>query len=83
MVSARAMSRRVRTRGANMRMINRNELAQRKGITYSPRHLTRMIAAGAFPQPVKLNPAGNGRVAFVEDEIDRWLKERVEARDRG
>ncbi|WP_210243415.1 AlpA family phage regulatory protein [Mesorhizobium sp. B2-4-14] len=49
-----------------------------KGIPYSKPHLWRLCKAGKFPRPVKL---GENRIAFVEDEIDAWLAQRVAERD--
>ncbi|WP_345884990.1 helix-turn-helix transcriptional regulator [Shewanella algae] len=36
------------------------------------------MAAGYFPRSVKLGPR---LVAWVEDEIDEWIAERIEERD--
>ena len=50
-----------------------------KGITYSRNYIDRLIKAGAFPAPVYLSPR---RRAFVESEIDAWIRARVEGRDK-
>jgi prophage regulatory protein len=42
--------------------------------------LYELIAAGSFPAPIALTPTARG---WLEDEIDRWLDERVAARDAG
>lgn len=47
------------------------------GITYTRSHLYRLIAAGKFAKPIRL---GENRVAFVKDEIDAWINERIAAR---
>ena len=60
-----------------MKLIGFGELRD-KGITYSRSHVYRLINAKKFPQPVHL---GVGRVAFVETEIDNWIKERIAERD--
>ncbi len=49
-----------------------------KGILYSRNYIDRLIKDGKFPQPVFLSPR---RRAFVESEIDGWIKNRVAARD--
>jgi prophage regulatory protein len=42
--------------------------------------IQRLIAAGTFPQPVRLN----GRsIAFVASEVDAWIAAQVTARDHG
>ena len=49
-----------------------------KGITYSRNYLDRLIKEGRFPKPVFLSPR---RRAFIETEIDEWVKTRVDQRD--
>jgi prophage regulatory protein len=50
-----------------------------KGFPYSRTHLWRLVKAGKFPKPVKL---GDGaRNAWVEEEIDALIAERMAARD--
>lgn len=49
-----------------------------KGILYSRNYIDRLIKEDRFPKPVFLSPR---RRAFVEEEIDAWLKARVEARN--
>lgn len=63
-----------------MRLLTRVELKPLKGIHYSSTHLTRLINAGEFPKPVQLSP---GRIAFVETEVDEWIKRRIAERDAG
>lgn len=50
-----------------------------KGICYSRNYIDRLIKEGKFPKPVFLSPR---RRAFVESEIDAWLKDRVDQRDK-
>lgn len=38
------------------------------------------ISMGLFPAPIKL--LGSNRIGFLKSEIDTWIAERVEARDR-
>lgn len=40
----------------------------------------RLIKAGLFPKPV---PVGQQRVAFLDNEIDQWIADRVRLRDEG
>lgn len=49
-----------------------------KGINYSRNYLDRLIREERFPQPVFLSPR---RRAFLESEIDAWIKARVDQRD--
>ena len=60
-----------------MRFIRKNPTAKQVG--YHPSHVMRLVRAGKFPQPVRLGP---NSVAFVEDEVEAWMKARVEARDK-
>lgn len=41
--------------------------------------INRKRAAGEFPKEV---PLSETRFAFVEDEVDEWIRERIEARER-
>lgn len=49
-----------------------------KGIVYSRNYIDRMIKEERFPKPVYLSPR---RRAFVESELDAWIKTRVDKRD--
>jgi prophage regulatory protein len=60
-----------------MRMLDLFDLRDR-GIKFSRQHLHRLVAAGKFPRPVKIGDATN---AWVEDEVDAYLKGRIAARD--
>jgi prophage regulatory protein len=60
-----------------MRFIRKAETAKRVG--WSPSHLMRQVRAGAFPAPVKL---GANSIAFVEEEVEAWMRERVQERDK-
>jgi prophage regulatory protein len=48
------------------------------GITYTNTHLLRLEKECQFPRRV---PLGANRVAWVETEIDEWLRERIAGRD--
>jgi len=62
-----------------MRVLSLPELRERKGVSFHRCHLYKLIRAGKFPKPIKL---GEHRIAFVESEIDDWLRGRMEARDK-
>ncbi|MES0179805.1 AlpA family phage regulatory protein [Mesorhizobium sp. M0025] len=49
-----------------------------KGIVYSRNYIDRMIKEHRFPKPVFLSPRWR---AFVEAELDAWVKARVDQRD--
>lgn len=46
--------------------------------TLSRRAIHVMLADNRFPKPVTVS---DRRVAFVEAEVDAWIKERMEARE--
>jgi predicted DNA-binding transcriptional regulator AlpA len=50
-----------------------------KGINYSRNYIDRLIKEERFPKPVFLSPR---RRAFLESEIDAWIKARVDQRDK-
>lgn len=68
--------------GDDMRMLQFRDLADRKGIGYSRTHIDRLEAAGQFPKRVKLGEGRYAAVAWVEDEVDAFLRERIAERDR-
>jgi Prophage CP4-57 regulatory protein (AlpA) len=49
-----------------------------RGIPFSRVHLARLEASGAFPKRVLL---GENRVAWVDQEIDAWIAERLAERE--
>jgi predicted DNA-binding transcriptional regulator AlpA len=53
---------------------------RKMGIAPSRQHLARLIAANAFPQPVRLG-IGQGPRAWLEDEIIAFVKARMAARE--
>ena len=61
-----------------MRFLRKNKTADRVG--YSPSHLMRLVREGKFPQPVPLGQTSTA-VAFVEDEVEDWMRARVEERE--
>ncbi|QEE47496.1 AlpA family phage regulatory protein [Rhizobium sp. WL3] len=62
-----------------MRVLLFNEL-RKKGIPFTKTHLWRLARDGNFPKPMKL---GNRTNAWSEEDIDAWLKEQHQKRDRG
>lgn len=50
----------------------------KKGVPYTRGHIYKLIDRGQFPRPVKL---GERKVAFVEREIDDWIRSKIEQRD--
>lgn len=47
----------------------------------SLQHLARLESEGKFPRRVKLTDAKNGRVAWLEEDVDKWIEERIALRD--
>ena len=62
------------------KLIPSGDLERMKGIKFSKVHLQRLTRAGKFPQPVRIGMGPNGRVAYVEEEIDKWIAERCAER---
>ncbi|WP_068951557.1 helix-turn-helix transcriptional regulator [Pararhizobium polonicum] len=64
---------------SDQRLLSREDLGN-KGIRFSKTHLWRLMGCGRFPKTV---PVGLKRRAWVESEIDEWIRDRVAERDRG
>ena len=60
-----------------MRLLTKTEVRNR--VCYSPQHIARLEKAGKFPKRVTLGP---NRVGWVEEEVDRWIQDRIDERDR-
>jgi len=60
-----------------MRVLAYPELKEKKGIRYVREHIRRREKARTFPQHIDL---GEGRIAWIEEEIDAWLAERAALR---
>lgn len=58
------------------RLIRRPEVLERVGLSSST--LYEMTAAGEFPAPI---PIGRQAVAWLDSEVDAWIKQRIELRD--
>lgn len=63
------------TRSEVESLLTMREVAQR--CRYSRPNIYRLIRSGGFPAPLKMAP--NGRVLFVEREIDEWMAARPRA----
>ena len=62
-----------------MRMLSYRDLKPEKGIPYSEEWLRELGKAGKFPKPV---PLGGKRVAFIEAEVDQWLRDKAAERKK-
>lgn len=51
----------------------------REKVLYSFAHIARLEAAKLFPKRVQLGP---GRVGWVEEEIEEWIRARIAERDK-
>lgn len=60
-----------------MRLLTKKEV--RSKVCYSPQHIARLEKAGLFPKRVQL---GVNRVGWVEEEVDQWILDRIDDRDR-
>ena len=49
-------------------------------IPYSQNHLRRLEAKGQFPKRIRI---GENRIAWLKDEIDSWIEDRINARPEG
>jgi prophage regulatory protein len=59
------------------RLITKKQL--RAMVPYTPQHILRLEKKGKFPKRVQV---GANRVAWLLTEIERWIAERVSARER-
>ena len=60
------------------RLVTKKELRSLFGVPYSFAHIARLEAAGQFPKRVRL---GACRVAWLAEEVQGWIDERVATRD--
>ena len=56
------------------KLVSKKELKTIYGVPYCPAHIARLEGAGQFPKRVKL---GACRVAWVAEEVEAWIEERV------
>ncbi len=59
------------------RLLRRKQVQERIGLSRS--ELYRLMGLGRFPRSV---PLGERARAWVEEEIDAWILERIAARDK-
>jgi prophage regulatory protein len=62
-----------------MKLLNKKALREKTSLSLV--HLARLEADGKFPRRVKLTDAPNGRVAWLESDIDAWIELRILLRD--
>lgn len=60
------------------KLVTKKELRSLFGVPYSFAHIARLEASGQFPKRVRL---GACRVAWLAEEIQNWIDERVANRD--
>lgn len=60
-----------------MRVLETRDLRER-GIYWTRQHIYRLIKEGKFPKPFKLGTKTN---AWLEDDINEFLKARIATRD--
>ena len=60
-----------------MKLLSKKQV--REMVLYSPAHIARLEADGKFPKRVRI---GSGRVGWVDQEVDDWLRARIAERDR-
>jgi predicted DNA-binding transcriptional regulator AlpA len=57
-------------------LLSRDDLATYYGITYSRKHLWRLMRAGTFPRPVALGTAKYARKAWRRQDIEAFIASR-------
>ncbi len=61
------------------KLVSKKELRSVYGVPYCFAHIARLEAAGQFPKRVRL---GACRVAWLAEEVQCWIDERVAIRDK-
>ena len=61
-----------------MQLLRLPEVKERTGLSRSV--IYEFISKGRFPKPVKITPRA---VAWVDEEVDQWIQERVQERQGG
>ena len=61
-----------------MKVLGYSDLKPTKGIGFTRQHIRRMELAGEFPYHVNI---GVRSIAWVETEVDAWLRGKAGARD--
>lgn len=62
-----------------MKMLRKPKVCDKVGLC--GRQIDELESAGRFPKRVLLNPDGGRAVAWVEGEVDDFLRERMAARE--
>ena len=60
------------------KLVSKKELKSIFGVPYSFAHIARLEVAGQFPQRVRL---GACRVAWVAEEVQAWIDQRIAQRE--
>lgn len=60
------------------KLVSKKELKSVYGIPYCFAHIARLEAVGLFPKRVQL---GACRVAWLSEEVQEWIEERVALRN--
>lgn len=60
------------------KLVSKKELKSLFGIPYSFAHIARLEAAGNFPKRIRL---GQCRVAWLVEEVQDWIDERIANRE--
>ena len=65
-------------RGSKLNILKLRQVTDKAAISRSS--LYAKVKQGKFPAPVKLGERASG---WIEDEIDAWIEQRIQARQRG
>lgn len=71
------------SRGRTLKVLLYSELKTLKGISFTREHLHTLEKDKKFPQRIKLGTGRFGRIAWVESEIDGYIRGRMAARRGG
>jgi prophage regulatory protein len=61
-----------------MKLLSRQDLREKKGITFTRQHIHRLVKEGKFPAPIKV---GENTNAWVEPEVDTYIDRCTAKRD--
>ena len=51
-------------------------------VPFSSTHIARLEDAGAFPKRLKPYPGRNGKSFWVLEEVESWIQDQIEKRDK-
>ncbi len=60
-----------------MKLLSKRQV--RQIVLYNPAHIARLKKAGLFPKRVRL---GQGRVGWIDSEVDGWVNAWIAERDQ-